>query len=106
MGFDKFLAQDDFEDPDMPRYYISDMDLTKKIISEYEAAKDDGPFFAFCVSMQNHASYWGGDYGGNTVTLADGDYSQISDDVLGSIRSYATGAKMADEAAGKEETEE
>ena len=100
MGFDKFLSQDDFEDPVRPRYYISDMDLTKKIISEYEAAKDDGPFFAFCVSMQNHASYWGGDYGGNTVTLADGDYSQISDDVLGSIRSYATGAKMADEALG------
>lgn len=100
MGFDKFLAQDDFEDPDMPRYYISDMDLTKKIISEYEAAKDDGPFFAFCVSMQNHASYWGGDYGGNTVQLGEGDYSEFSEDILGSIRSYATGAKLADEALG------
>lgn len=100
MGFDKFLAQDDFEDPEMPRYYISDMDLTEKIISEYEAAKDDGPFFAFAVSMQNHASYWGGDYGGETIELGDGDYSAFTDFDLGSIRSYITGANLADEALG------
>ena len=106
MGFDKFLSQDDFEDCDYPRgRYISDMDLTKKIIEEYEAAKDDGPFFAFCVSMQNHASYAGYDYGDNIVGLAGGEgfdevYSQLDDDIIGSICSYATGAYLADEALG------
>lgn len=100
MGFDKFLSQDDFENPEKPRYYISDMDLTEKIISEYEAAKDNGPFFAFCVSMQNHASYTGSDYGGNLVELDNGDYSGFDESILGSLRSYATGAQLADEALG------
>lgn len=106
MGFDKFLSQDDFDDCDYPRgRYISDMDLTKKIIAEYEAAQDDGPFFAFCVSMQNHASYAGYDYGDNIVKLAGGEgfdevYAQLDDDIIGSICSYATGAHLADEALG------
>lgn len=100
MGFDKFLSQDDFENPVKPRYYISDMDLTEKIISEYEAAKDEGPFFAFCVSMQNHASYTGSDYGGNLMELDGGDYSAFDESIIGAIRSYATGAHLADEALG------
>lgn len=100
MGFDRFLSQDDFENPDKPRGYISDMDLSKKIIAEYESRDESKSFFAFCVSMQNHASYWGGDYGGNTIALGDGDYSAIDEVVLGSIRSYATGAYLADEALG------
>ena len=101
MGFDKFLTEEDFEDPTTYRWqkYISDMDLTEKIISEYESAKGDGPFFTFAVSMQNHASYAGSDYGENRLQT-DKDYPGIRADVLGSAASYATGAKYADEALG------
>ncbi len=101
MGFDKFLSQDDFENPSKPKngIYISDMDLTNKIISEYEAAKEDGPFFAFCVSMQNHGSYYSWEYGGHPVEL-EGDHSQFPEEVQASIRSYAQGIQDADEALG------
>ncbi len=101
MGFDKFISMDDFEDPTTHRWqkYISDMDMTEMIISEYEAAKDDGPFFAFCVSMQNHASYVGSDYGDDTIRLT-GDVPAISEEVKGALESYATGAYLADEALG------
>lgn len=101
MGFDKFISMEDFEDPTTLRWqkYISDMDLTNMIISEYEAAAEDGPFFAFCVSMQNHASYAGSDYGDDTIRLV-GDYPAISDDVKGAVESFATGTYYADEALG------
>jgi len=101
MGFDKFISMDDFKDPTTHRWqkYISDMDMTEMIISEYEAAKDDGPFFAFCVSMQNHASYSGSDYGDSTIRLT-GDIPAVSDEVKGALESYATGAYLADEALG------
>lgn len=101
MGFDKFISMDDFKNPTTYRWqkYISDMDMTEMIISEYESAKDDGPFFAFCVSMQNHASYAGSDYGDDSIRLV-GDYPVLSDDVKGAVESFATGAHLADEALG------
>lgn len=101
MGFDKFISMDDFKDPTTHRWqkYISDMDMTEMIISEYESAKNEGPFFAFCVSMQNHASYSGSDYGDNTIHLT-GNIPGISDEVKGALESFATGAYLADEALG------
>lgn len=100
MGFDKFVSMDDFENPTTYRWqkYISDMDLTNMIISEYESAKDDGPFFTFCVSMQNHASYAGSDYGDNIIKLTK--YPNINAEIKGALESYATGAYLADEALG------
>jgi len=100
MGFDKFITMDDFENPDKPRGYISDMEMTNMIIKEYEASKGDAPFFTFAVSMQNHASYSKGDYGDGLIQLDGRDYSAFPEGVQGSIRSYATGIYLADEALG------
>jgi len=104
MGFDRFLSEDDFSDCDYPRnLYISDMDLTHRIIAEYEAA-GDAPFFAFCVSMQNHASYGYWDKYEDPVRLVGDDkaelYEALGKNGVGAVESYATGIYLADEALG------
>ena len=104
MGFDKFLSEGDFTDSTYPRkLYISDMDLTEKIISEYESA-GDSPFFAFCVSMQNHASYGYWDKYEDPVRLVGEDkaelYEALGKNGVGALESYATGIYLADEALG------
>ena len=57
--FNKYLGQDDIENPIMTRQYISDETSYNKIIEEYESAKQksDKPFYLFNVTMQNHGSY-------------------------------------------------
>ena len=60
LGFEKILFRDDFaKDSSKVRDYISDMACSEQIIREYEENLKKGgkPFFAFCVTMQNHSPY-------------------------------------------------
>ena len=60
LGFEKILFQEDFaKDSSHVRDYISDMACSEQIIREYEENLKKGgkPFFAFCVTMQNHSPY-------------------------------------------------
>lgn len=64
-GFEQFLSQDDFENPEMIRKYISDSENYKKIIDLYEENREtetENPFFLFTVTMQNHGGF-SKDYG-------------------------------------------
>lgn len=57
MGFDKFYAEDDFQNRGRWHGYISDMSLTQEIIdrfNEQKAANKEQPVFAFAVSVHNH----------------------------------------------------
>lgn len=56
-GFDTFYSQDDFENPELIRKYISDRENYKKIIEIFEEKEKDKPLFLFNVTMQNHSSY-------------------------------------------------
>lgn len=57
LGFQRFVTQEEFEDPRYVGYYISDEDYSKKIIELYEEEKEPGPLFLFTVSIQNHGPY-------------------------------------------------
>lgn len=59
LGFDSFITQDEFEDPELVRKYISDQEDFNKVIQEYEEAKESSsdPFYMFNVTMQNHGGY-------------------------------------------------
>lgn len=59
LGFDRFITIDDFSDSKIVRRFISDETDFKRIINEYESAKDksDDPFYLFNVTMQNHSGY-------------------------------------------------
>lgn len=56
-GFDHFYSQNDFENPQIIREYISDQSDVDKIKELYEAKDDGTPLFIFNVTMQNHSSY-------------------------------------------------
>ena len=62
LGFNEFRSLQDFIDAgNDEKYgrYISDKSAYAELIDEYEehASKSDAPFFAFQVTMQNHAPY-------------------------------------------------
>lgn len=59
LGFDQFLAEDDFENPELVRKYISDQEDFDRIIEEYEASNKNSsdPYYMFNVTMQNHGKY-------------------------------------------------
>lgn len=102
-GFEKFLSQDDFENPEMIRKYISDKEDYKKLISLYEENKEenpDSPCFLFTVTMQNHGGF-SKDYGNlekeieiTDPTLKDDEAEQYlslikkSDDAFKMLVSY------------------
>lgn len=96
IGIDHFLDQDAFADPTTIRGYISDHDVTQKIIETYEA-KGDTPMFCHVVTMQNHMPYEVG---------YDGEGVQVSGKKLGDksrqlLETYVNGLAASDEALGE-----
>lgn len=59
IGFDEFLAKEDFASPELVRSFISDKESFHKIIEQYETKGKDHPLFIFNVTMQNHGGYSG-----------------------------------------------
>ncbi|MBR5517589.1 MAG: LTA synthase family protein [Clostridia bacterium] len=56
LAFEKFLGDEDLENPEYKGIYISEMEVTRLIIDEYEN-KGDKPLFLYAVTMQNHGGY-------------------------------------------------
>ena len=95
-GFEQFLSQDDFENPEMIRKYISDAENYDKIIDLYEenrAAGTENPFFLFTVTMQNHGGF-SKDYGNMENEI------EITDEALkdGEAEQYLSLVKKSDDA--------
>ena len=57
LGFEEFLTQDDFQDSERVRLYISDKAAFDKVRQVYEQNRENGPQFIFEVTMQNHSGY-------------------------------------------------
>ncbi|MGB4657716.1 MAG: LTA synthase family protein [Mobilitalea sp.] len=57
LGFDEFLSEEDFTNPERIRSYVSDQESYEKIIEQYETKGEDNPLFIFTVTMQNHGGY-------------------------------------------------
>jgi phosphoglycerol transferase MdoB-like AlkP superfamily enzyme len=55
LGFGKFISGEFFFEPACKRYYITDSEVSKKIIEETQ--KSEEPVFIFTVTMQNHGPY-------------------------------------------------
>ena len=98
LGFDRFISQDDLDDPDYIRDYISDESDVEKIIELYEEhcrenadGKNEGGFFLFNVTMQNHSAYTS-DKIESTITVSnhEGEWPKVEQ--------YATLLKETDQA--------
>ncbi len=57
LGFDKFYSMESFDNPEVKKHYISDDDVYKKIVQQYEEKSQDKPLFCFAVTMENHKPY-------------------------------------------------
>ena len=79
MGFDRFYCSDDFSVfTDTLNYHITDKANYQKIIDLYESHdKEDGPFYMFNVTMQNHGSYTGSTLETGDAVKLTGDYSRF-----------------------------
>ncbi|MBO4584694.1 MAG: LTA synthase family protein, partial [Clostridia bacterium] len=98
IGFEKFIAEEDFTQPLRMRTYVSDESTADMIISQYEANRATGkPFFNFTVTMQNHGGYSGSDYDPAAMLSATDGSMDLSEKVYGAILSYATSIKYSDD---------
>lgn len=91
-GFDHFISQNFFENPEFRRSFISDLEMSRKIIDEYE--KCSSPLFVFAVTMQNHGPYNARHYDEDRITVS----GEINDDMEKILNTYSTGVKDADDA--------
>jgi len=106
LGFDQFISDVDFVNPEYVRGYISDKSAFERVISEYENKTPDQPMFTFLVTMQNHADYskyWDNEaynikitnFPDETFTSTEHYLSLLrqSDDALKELISYFSTAK-------------
>ena len=59
LGFQEFYTLEDFDNPSYEGYYVTDQSFMDKLIEVFEDKRreDEGPVFAFGVSIQNHGPY-------------------------------------------------
>lgn len=100
LGFNAFVAAEDFSAPDMRRGFISDAAMTRRIIEEYQARAQKGPVFLHAVMMQNHTTYDASRYpAGELVQITR--HPGLSEKTLSQLRDFATGVYEADAALGE-----
>ena len=78
LGFDEFISESDFLNPQTIRGFISDRESYLRIIKEYEVNKEKGPLFFFNVTMQNHGGYSSDQIFSEEETVRLVDYPQLS----------------------------
>lgn len=102
IGFDEFLSINDFdEDAERVRDFISDNELTQKIINQYEEHKKESsnPWFNFTVTMQNHGGYMYSKLNNETEISFTLKNNETLD--MGSTKDFVAGLHASDEALNK-----
>lgn len=93
LGFTDFISEEDFINPDRIRGYITDKELSRRIIEEYEKKQDNIPLFIHSISMQNHGPYDSG-YNEANILL---ESEVLSEDNRAIVSEYANLLKRSDE---------
>ncbi|WP_294527296.1 LTA synthase family protein [uncultured Allofournierella sp.] len=107
LGFDEFISLENFENPEKKRDYywggglVTDAEMTRRIIQEWEERDQDQPLFMHAVTMQNHTSYNEANYPEEELVDIVKAPEGISDKTLGALRDFATGVKEADAMLGE-----
>ena len=100
LGFDRCIFDEDFENPQMVRDYISDQCTFERIIDEYEKGKKNNcSQFIFTVTMQNHGGYWEDTI--NEEAEVDFETNQYGDVAQACMTDYFAGLHETDAALGK-----
>lgn len=100
LGFNTFIAAEDFYAPQLRRGFISDAAMTDRIIREYAARAKNGPVFLHAVTMQNHTTYDAGRYPEEELVQIT-RHPGFSEKTISQLRDFATGIYEADAALGE-----
>ena len=106
LGFDEFISLEDFVAPEKKRDtewsggLVTDAEMARRIIQEYEQREEDKPLFIHAVTMQNHTNYNVNNYPEEELVRILEAPAGISDKTLGALRDFATGVREADEMLG------
>lgn len=100
LGFNTFIAAEDFYAPQLRRGFISDAAMTDRIIQEYAARAKNGPVFLHAVTMQNHTTYDAGRYPEEELVQIT-RHPGLSEKTISQLRDFATGVYEADAALGE-----
>ena len=102
MGFDDYISIEDMESPEMTRLRVSDREITKYIIDNYEKhkAESDAPWFNFVVTMQNHTSYDRNNFTEDELVKFTSE-NPLSEETEGQLADFSTGIHISDEELGK-----
>lgn len=97
MNFDNFISKDQFDSPKLKGQFISDEEVSSRIIEQVENNED--PTFIYAVTMQNHGPYDDHRYGdgGNSIR-AEGP---LTDEARDTLETYTQGARDADQSLQK-----
>ncbi len=57
LGFSEFITEEDFNNSDRIRSYITDQEVYEMLISKFNDKKEEKPLFFHVVTMQNHGPY-------------------------------------------------
>lgn len=100
LGFEQCFFEEDFNNVEYVRGYVSDASLYEKIIEEYEKQKGFGqPQFIFSVTMQNHGGYWANSiYEKEAMNFTTSAYGNVA---KGCISDYLAGIHESDRALGE-----
>ncbi|MCL1804486.1 MAG: LTA synthase family protein, partial [Clostridiales bacterium] len=96
LGFDRFVTQEEFDDPVYIGHYISDGSFGRKVLEIYEEEKGQGPLFLYGISIQNHGPYSNPDHH-RRYALALGEGLALSGVQIMELETY--GANLRDASA-------
>lgn len=99
LGINTFVAAEDFSAPQLRRGFISDAEMTERIIEEYAKRAKDGPVFLHAVTMQNHTTYDASRYPEDELVQIV-EHPGLSEKTISQLRDFATGVHEADAALG------
>lgn len=102
MGFDKYIAEEDFKNPQYHNDYIDDVEIYNEIVKLIEAEEKS---FIHAITMSAHSPYYtysqyegedilGEEYGRYNVAINNYLYNmQKTDEMLGKLIEYIEGSK-------------
>ena len=106
LGFDDFISLEDFENPEKKRFrewkngIVTDAEMARKVIEQWENRDTAKPLFMHAVTMQNHTNYDPKNYPEEELVKILEAPASISNKTLGALQDFATGCKEADDMLG------
>ena len=106
LGIDEFIALEDFVNPEKKRGVdwsgglVTDAEMGRRVIEEWENRDPEKPLFMHVVTMQNHTTYNEKNYPEEELVGIQSAPAGISGHTLGALRDFATGVREADAMLG------